>query len=136
MPVERSVRVMLVDSSPLALRMLKKRISMIHPKWLVWTAETGAEALEKISSVDVLITELDLADMPGEELLRCVAARHDGPVCIIHTAHAERAHGLGPLAHRALVKPCDDGVLFPAVSSALRLRREARRWSSRRRRAI
>lgn len=133
MPVERSVRVMLVDSNPLALRMLKKRISMIHPKWLVLTSETGADALAKLESIDVLITELDLADMPGEELLRCVAARHDGPVCIVHTARAQGAHGLGPLAHRALTKPADDAVLFPAVSSALRLHREARRWAPRRR---
>jgi DNA-binding response OmpR family regulator len=133
MPVERSVRILLVDSSPLALRMLKHRIATIHPKWLVLTAETGAEALEKLRSVDVLVTELDLSDMPGEELLRSVAARQDGPVCIVHTLCGDRAFGLGPLAHRALVKPADDAVLFPAVSSALRLRQEARRWSSRRR---
>ncbi len=133
MPVERSVRILLVDSNPLALRMLKKRIAKIHPKWMVLTAETGANALGQLRSIDVLITELDLSDMTGEELMRCAAARHDAPVCIVHTARLHGAHGLGALAHRVLVKPADDAVLFPAVSSALRLRRETQRWAPRRR---
>lgn len=133
MPVERSVRILLVDSNPLALRMLKNRIATIHPKWLVLTAETGAEALEKLSRVDVMVTELDLADISGEELLRRVSVLQDGPVCVVHTVRGDRALGLGPLAHRALVKPADDAVLFPAVSSALRLRQEARRRAPRRR---
>jgi DNA-binding response OmpR family regulator len=136
-PVERSARVLLVDSDPLALRVLRQRVRALHPKWMVFAVERASHALELVrrGGIDVVVTELELSDSSGAELLRSASDSRDAPICIVHTVDPDRARALGAMAHRVLAKPADDAVLFPAMVSALRLKREARRSGHMRRSA-
>ena len=136
--VTRTARILLVDADDAATRVLAQHLRTLHPEWDVVCAESAAGAIDRLSHgpIDVLVTELDLPDMRGERLLRAVLEHHPSVVRVVLAGRPNAGLlGLSHLAHRVLRKPADDVALVPALTSALRLRREMQRASSAPRRA-
>ncbi len=114
-------RVLVVDDEPALVERharLLKRVSSI-----VVTAENGREALAKIESepFDVVVSDIQMPDMNGTELLRAVRERDlDLPVIFVTgdptVATAATAVELG--AFRYLSKPIDGETLRRAVIDA------------------
>ena len=129
MPLTRSPRFLLVDPDPIARAQLRQKLRTLHPKWEIWVATdlVGAVALLERGPIDVLVTELDLGDRRGEELLGIAAARWRTMARIVVSSR----RGSPGLAHRRLSKPASDTSLFVAVKTALRLKVELERHACR-----
>ncbi len=94
----------------------------------VIAATSGSDALERLAteSVEVIITDLNMADVNGFELCeRIVATRPDVPVVVI-TGHGSMETAVGAIragAYDFITKPLDMKVLSLTVARALQQRR-------------
>lgn len=87
------ITVLIVDDDRLVLRSLSRTLRSLRPTWELHTAESGAEALRMLASVrtDILITDLDMPDISGEELIGIVRRSHPNTVCVAHTSDTNAA---------------------------------------------
>jgi DNA-binding response OmpR family regulator len=95
----------------------------------VLTTESGAEAiaLARKSAPDLLVLDLRLPDVPGEEVAREVRSFSDVPILMLTAKSAEedRIHGLELGADDYLTKPFSPRELVLRVKSILRRARTA-----------
>ncbi|BAQ66041.1 chemotaxis-specific protein-glutamate methyltransferase CheB [Geminocystis sp. NIES-3709] len=80
-----TIKVLLVEDSPVAVTILKRMINSANDMSLVGTARTGVEALELIPKVkpDVICTDLMMPKMNGLELTRAIMASNPKPILVI-----------------------------------------------------
>jgi DNA-binding response OmpR family regulator len=95
-----------------------------HAGLTVLTASTGAAALSLVSSAapDLLVLDLGLPDIPGEEVAREVRSKGQTPIVML-TAKAgedDRIHGLELGADDYLTKPFSPRELVLRVEAILR----------------
>jgi DNA-binding NarL/FixJ family response regulator len=134
----RAARILLVDPDEPGTHALAQHLRTLHPEWEVVYASSAAGAIDRLSHgpIDVMVTELDLPDMRGERLLRAVLEHHPSVVRVVLAGRPKAGLlGLAHLAQRVLRKPSDDATLIPALTAAVRLRREIQRASTAPRRA-
>jgi len=83
-----SIRVLLVDDSPLVLSVLKRLLAAAPEIQVVGTAKNGREALELIPQLDpsVVCTDYHMPVMDGLELTRAIMARYPRPILVVSTA--------------------------------------------------
>lgn len=117
----------------------EKKISDISRAYLerdgfaVRTAATGAEAIKLIKErFDLVILDLMLPDMPGEELCRMIRETSDVPVIILTAKSSEedRIQGLGMGADDYVVKPFSPRELVARVKAHLRRTMKAQKTMS------
>lgn len=96
-PRQGGIRILVVDDSPIDRRRAAVLIRPITTD--VLTAEDGAAALEMLCQVqpDLIITDLQMPEMDGLQLVEEVRLRHPGLPTVLMTAH-----GSEELALRAL----------------------------------
>ncbi len=84
-PHSAFIRVLLVDDSPVVLKILKDMLSAFPDIHVVGTARDGREALELIPGLDptVVCTDLHMPVMDGLELTRAIMARYPRPILVI-----------------------------------------------------
>jgi two-component system chemotaxis response regulator CheB len=87
----RSIRVLLVEDSPVALAVLKRLINTAPDLQLVGTARTGREALTQISRLqpDVICTDLHMPEMDGLALTQAVMSDRPRPILVISASVQE-----------------------------------------------
>ena len=119
--------VLFVDDEPLLLQGLQRMLRSQREVWAMRFAGSGREALALLAqeTCDVLVTDLRMPGMSGEELLRTVKERYPQLVRIILSGEMESAASFTAVqcAHRYLAKPCEAQELTSALSQALALRR-------------
>ena len=75
----------------------------------VYSTESGAEAIEvaRTRSLDLVVLDLGLPDIPGDEVMREVRATSDVPILILtaRSSEDERIHGLELGADDYVTKP-------------------------------
>lgn len=118
--------ILFVDSDSSALNALEQSVADLRPSWIVCTATTGKQALELIDSqeVDVLVSETQLPDMSGFDLLGNVRNSHPETIRLtLSTDHdAEVVMESARANHRFIAKPVSYSVLTTAIDCSLRLR--------------
>lgn len=82
------IRVLLVDDSPIVLRILQRVLSRSPEIQVVGTAADGREALELVLSLnpDVICTDLYMPVMDGLEFTREVMANYPRPILVLSVA--------------------------------------------------
>jgi len=122
--------VLLIDDDPLDL----KSLAMLLESWglQVVPARSGEEALRHLEAApaDLVLSDVRMPGLSGEDVAREVAARHPGLPVLLITAHGDvrsavRAMKLGAFDY--CLKPADEDELRLAVERAIehaRLRRE------------
>jgi DNA-binding response OmpR family regulator len=96
-------------------------------------AETGQEALGILKEgFDLVVLDLMLPDMPGEEICRTVRKDSDVPIIMLtaKSGEADRVAGLGMGADDYVVKPFSPRELVARVNAQLRRTRRAARAMS------
>lgn len=118
------LRVLLVDDEPALLQGLR-RAGHRDAALSLETAVGAPAALEVLGRgrVDVLVTDMRMPGMSGQELLAEVHARWPGTARLVLSGQADRRDTLGalPLAHQLLAKPCRWPDLGAAIHRAGRL---------------
>ncbi|MGB0836140.1 MAG: response regulator, partial [Psychrobium sp.] len=118
-------RVLFVDDEPDVLRSLSRIARKLDAEIL--TANGGHEALEIIeqSPVDVLVTDMRMPQMDGNELLAQVAKKAPETVRIVLTGYADMDMVLGAINSGHiwgyLQKPWDNMELIVKLKQALQL---------------
>jgi DNA-binding NtrC family response regulator len=119
-------RFLLVDDDVLILRTLTRMIRSLRPEWQLFTATDAESALKLLNAahVDVLITDLSMPGVSGQELLAMVRARHPQVVCVIHSTQTDN---IPPSVRRqvqsVLQKPLSPEDLCAALEAALEVSR-------------
>ena len=112
------VKILIVEDEP-PLRVILEDIFLSRHE--VRAFPSGLRALDMLRSwrPDVLIADLDLPDLPGEELARAAAALPRPARVMLISDEPERLETARPLAHAVLHKPFQFHALIGAVEAAL-----------------
>ncbi len=106
---------------------MRRVLSRVHADWKIVTVGSGVEALEALEErcCDVLVTDLVMPDMRGEELLAKVREAYPGVIRVIHSGELdpERPQPAEDLAHLVVVKPATSGELIETLDAAMSLAR-------------
>ena len=133
MTVRSSFTVLVVDDEPDVVDALRRALR--SPRLSVIGCTRPGEALEIVAAqrVDMVISDLDMPDMHGLELLRRVRRDHPEVVRIVLTGRASLESALEAInqgeVQRYLTKPWDGVVLRRTVDEALDRLAEIR-WSA------
>lgn len=116
------IRVLVVDDE----RKIREIVGsyLVREGYSVLFAETGESALEKAlrEHPDLIVLDLKLPDLAGEEVARAVRQVSDVPIIMLtaKSAEADRVAGLGLGADDYLVKPFSVRELAARVAAVLR----------------
>ena len=86
-----AAKMLIVDDSSIIRRVLKRTVNMILPEFEdIMEASSGVEALEVLAEkkVDIILTDINMEDMGGQELIAHVKADDtlkDIPIVVIST---------------------------------------------------
>ena len=123
------MKLLLVDDEPRYLQTTKKLIERKGVE--AWTAESGQAALELLGSrnIHVVILDVKMPGMDGNETLKAIKAAHPMTEVIMLTGHAtvdSAIDGLKSGAWDYLMKPADIELIIEKAEQAFehRLRQE------------
>lgn len=95
-------------------------------QWELFFANDGESAIELLNqqTIDVLVTDMKMTGMQGDELLQYTAKHYPDTARLVLTGQTEQAAHCTILqyAHQCLAKPCDADTLKKAVTEALQSR--------------
>jgi two-component system, probable response regulator PhcQ len=128
---ERRATLLIVDDEAEVLEALKRALRHQPYRVLTTTSPTDALKLLAEAQVDVLISDIDMPEMTGIELVARVRERHPEVVRILLTGGASlqsavRAINVGEV-HRYLTKPWDKTELRQVLEEAVQRLEELRR---------
>ena len=121
-------RALFVDDTPPLLSCFRLILKPLECMWELLYAASGEEALDIVcqAPVDVLICDLNMPTMTGNEVISMVQLKHPATVCYLMTGCAaddsliSGTRGLAGIFH----KPCDMNQIRAALiqnANALRL---------------
>ena len=119
-------RILFVDDEPHVLRGIQRMLFDMDDEWSMDFVTSGEEALKILDndSFDVVVSDLRMPGMSGEQLLRTIQERHPNMIRIVLSGHSKREsiiRLIGP-AHQYLTKPCDAEDLKSSVKRSRILR--------------
>lgn len=118
--------ILFVDDQKNILDGLRRMLRSMRDEWEMLFAESGREALSilKEKPCDVLVSDMRMPEMNGEQLLSQVAEHYPQVVRIVLSGDADKETVLQTTiqAHQYLSKPCDAETLKATVSRACGLR--------------
>src|SRR5207302_4564555 len=114
--------ILVVDDEPAIRRLL--RTSLAAQGFRITEAETGADALKEIRDhePDLVILDLGLADMDGNEVIRTVRASSPLPIIVLSSRGGEggKVEALDLGADDYVTKPFGMAELVARIRAALR----------------
>ena len=124
-PRERR-HILFVNHEPYVQHGLERMLRPMRRVWEMDFAGDARSALERLGEVpfDVVVSDLRMPGMDGQQFLTEVMRRHPQVVRIILTACSEREATLDAMtvSHQLLTKPCDADTLKATIGRALALR--------------
>lgn len=116
----------LIDADAGLLQKLAKSLSKARPDWGILTATSAEDAMVLVDNhaIDVLVSEAQLPDMQGFELLEKVKDLNPETIrfTLSSDLEAELILECARVHHRFLAKPVDENALADAIESSLDLR--------------
>lgn len=106
-----TLRVLFVDDDTAVLAGLRRLLRPMRGEWDVVLASSGRQALAEMQAgpFDVIVTDMRMPQMDGNELLGIVRDRYPDVLRVVLSVQAELAAALRsvPVAHQSVRKPCD-----------------------------
>ncbi|WP_419797701.1 MAG: response regulator [Terasakiella sp.] len=116
------MRVLFVDDDPNVLSALNRNLRQAHTDWNIEYANSGFEALNTMehNEYDVIVSDMQMPEMTGEELLTQVAERHPQTAKVVLSGECNQvtAYSLVGGDHFFLAKPCSLELLVYTVTRA------------------
>lgn len=121
-------QLLLVDDETAVLRAVSRVLRTAAPQWRVHAAQNGAAALQilETTAIDVLVTDLGMAQMDGVQLLTIVERLFPEVTRVVHSADtlALETEAIRRCAAFALVKPATPERFTAVLDEALAQRRK------------
>ena len=121
--VTRGGRFLFVDDDAVALRTWRRLLRRRRPQWEVYTAESGAAALHQLDTrtYDVVVSDLEMLEMNGLDLLRIVQRRWPRVVRMLFSGYASALddESLSDIYHLMLDKSSSTEQLISALERCL-----------------
>ena len=117
-------KILFVDDEEMVLKGLRRMLFAVQDQWEVSFVTSGAEALEEMANevYDVIVSDMRMPVMNGNELLAEVMKRHPCTARVILSGHAD--HDLiiesTCYAHQFISKPCDEDELIAIIERCCR----------------
>jgi putative nucleotidyltransferase with HDIG domain len=119
-------RLIFVDDEPFALEVLQRVFEPMRNEWHMEFVTSGADALVRLDDLrfDAIVSDLEMPDMNGAELLEKVAEEHPTVSRVILTAQAdeELVFQSVNVAHQFISKTWDPRALIKKVRKLVLLR--------------
>jgi putative nucleotidyltransferase with HDIG domain len=113
------LKILFVDDERSLLDGIRRSLHRKQRDWKIHYAESGRDALEHLESneCDVIVTDMRMPEMSGDQLLKIVREKHPNIIRFILTGFTERSVILEciGLAHQIFAKPCDPTTLSEAI---------------------
>ena len=124
-----TLSILVVEDDEMALAPLSDAIDLKYPHAMVHTAINGRKGLENYikNSPDITITDINMPEMDGIEMVReILLIKNDAPIIAV-TAYGDRTirevtSQAGIKIHQYLLKPLNYGQLFEAIDNVLATR--------------
>lgn len=120
-----AANILFVDDTPDILSGLKRMLRTRRLGWNVVTADSGAQALEKLKKgpFDLIVTDVRMPEMDGTQLLEHVLKISPRTIRIVLSGYMETQSilQLAASAHQYLAKPCGNDLLVETILEALAL---------------
>jgi len=117
--------ILFVDDSELVISGIQRQLRPMREQWQMFFATSGADALNLMAQqpIDLIVSDMLMPQMRGDELLRRVRDLHPGTVRMILSGHADEdtlKNGL-EVAHQYLSKPCSPETLREVISQIFKI---------------
>lgn len=120
------ISILFVDDEPLMLRSIKRMLLPKAKYWKLYFLESGDLALKflKNHEVDILVTDMRMPEMGGDELLAKVKEKYPHISRMVLSGHSDEEIIVRTtkLAHQYIAKPCDASKLVEIISRAANFR--------------
>jgi HD-like signal output (HDOD) protein len=120
----QKINILFVDDEAFLLRGLQRLLRPLSQEWEISFAGSGAEALDRMeqTSFDVVVSDMQMPEMNGVDLLNEVMKRHPKTIRFLLASHSdmESIYKSVGLMHQFLLKPCDEKGLKATVIGALK----------------
>ncbi|MCU7885066.1 MAG: HDOD domain-containing protein [Candidatus Thiodiazotropha sp. (ex Lucinoma annulata)] len=118
--------ILFVDSDSNQLQSLKRTLRTYRNIWQLHFVNDAKQALELMqqSPVDIVVSEIQLAGMPGSDLLKQVQLHYPSATRLLFSGQAMRtpAQEVVHHAHQFIAKPCDTTDLIAILQRVFHLR--------------
>jgi HD-like signal output (HDOD) protein len=118
-------RILFVDDEPNVLDGVRTRLHRRRATWEMTFLPSGQAALEKMQErpYDVIVTDMRMPGMNGDDLLQTVSTRWPQTIRIVFSGYSElqQTIRLVPFAHQYLSKPCQPQQLENLIDRCLSL---------------
>ncbi|MES9925598.1 MAG: response regulator [Candidatus Thiodiazotropha endolucinida] len=118
--------ILFVDSDSNQLQSLKRTLREFRDKWQLHYAEDAQQALEIMqqAAVDIVVSETQLAGMPGSELLKEIKLHYPSTTRLLFSGQAMRtpAQEVVHHTHQFIAKPCSSDELINILHRVFHLR--------------
>ncbi len=115
-------RILFVDDEPNIIDGLRRMLRRQRDEWEMVFCGSGDEALALMGTApfDIIVTDMQMPEMGGADLLERVVEHHPQVARIVLSGHADEAvtRRAAKLAHQFLSKPTDAETLRAAVARA------------------
>lgn len=120
-------KILFVDDEPNVIEDFKSKMGPIQSIWDVSFASSGEDALKVLAETpdyDVIISDIDMPNMDGAELLSIVMEEYPDIVRIVLSDHSGESVALKTIksAHQFLLKPCDLDIMLYTIERPCKLR--------------
>src|SRR5919201_3292051 len=122
-PMLATGQILLVEDDPVQVEAV--RILLRHEGYVVETATTGAQALERAQGIpgpDLVLLDVQLPDLSGTEIARRIRASSSVPIILLTARRQEtdKVLGLDAGADDYIMKPFSPNELLARVRAQLR----------------
>jgi HD-like signal output (HDOD) protein len=118
-------RILFVDDEPALLAGLRSRLHPLAGRWEMSFLGSGEAAVQALESrpYDVIVTDLRMPRMDGEELLRIVSTRWPEVIRMVLSGYTDpqQTSRLATLAHQFISQPCECARLENLITRGLAL---------------
>ncbi len=122
--MEAKKHILFVDDNDNVISGIQRQLRAYREQWSVYFATCGKQALELMQHqpIDLIVSDMMMPEMRGDELLKKVAEAHPATVRIILSGYADEdtlSRGL-EVAHQYLTKPCSAETLRDAITQVFK----------------
>ncbi len=117
--------ILFVDDTENVISGIQRQLRPYREQWELFFATSGAQALQIMAEhpIDLIISDMMMPEMRGDELLKTISEQYPGTVRMILSGYADEESlksGLN-VAHQYLSKPCSAEILREAISQVFKI---------------